>query len=332
MSVRWFAGIILYLHICSGQILQEKRLHELLLHGIHFTLSQQYDAAETTFRTMINEFPKHPSGYLYLAGMFQARYTDYGDRFNENQYDSLLSAAAMLGEKMIENNETAAWGYFYSGTADAFRSYTASESGSLPTGFYYGISAGAALEKCLEADSTFTEAKNILGAYYFWRSKLAWIPFVSDRTEEGISLVQEAFSHPYEKHLASHNLMLIFIDEKRFEEAEYYGIQMLKEYPANRSYLWNMMTVYEQWGKSDSVQSVAARLLTSTLNAPVVNRYTEATCRLKLAQHAMRHNDTMTAKNECERILELKPYVGKTRGDLTKKIKAAEEVMERISK
>ena len=268
MTVKWAVVFIVIQQLTVGQLLQNKRQHELLLLGIHHTLQQQYDSAESTFRTMIKEFPDHPSGYLYLAGMYQAKYTDYGDRFNENQYDSLLSAAATHAEKMIENNETAAWGYFYSGTADAFRSYTASESGSLPTGFYYGISAGNTLEKCLVVDSTFTEAKNILGSYYFWRSKLAWIPFVSDRTEEGIGLIQEAYFHPYEKHLASHNLMLIFIDEKRFEEAEYYGVQMLKEYPSNRSYLWNMLTVYEQWRKPDSVKSVAGRLLASALNAP----------------------------------------------------------------
>lgn len=301
------------------------------MQGIHQTLEQKYDSAEIIFRTIIREFPKHPSGYLYLAGMLQARYTDYGDRFNEKRYDSLLSAVADLAEGMIEHEKTAAWGYFYSGSADAFRSFTASENGSLPTGFYYGISAGNALEKCLEIDSTFVEAKNILGSYYFWRSKLAWIPFVSDRTEEGIRLVKESYQHPYEKHLASHNLMLIFIDEKRFEEAEYYGLQMLKEYPANRSYLWNMMTVYEQWGKQDGLNAIVDRLLQSTLQAPVVNRYTEAVCRLKIAQNAKQINNRSLVESECQSILALKKYVGKTKGDLEKKIKQADALMKEIS-
>ncbi|MEW5797440.1 MAG: hypothetical protein AB1728_00405 [Bacteroidota bacterium] len=329
--MKLLVGIIFLLPACYGQILQEKRLHELLLRGIHYTLSQHYDSAETTFHTMIKEFPQHPSGYLYLAGMFQAKYTDYGDRFNEAQYDSLLNEAEELAERMISTKETTAWGYFYSGMADAFRSYTASESGSLPSGFYYGISAGNALEKCLEMDSTFTEAKNILGSYYFWRSKLAWIPFVSDRTDEGISMIKEAFFHPYEKHLASHNLMLIFIDEKRFSEAEYYGMQMLKEYPENRSYLWIMMTLYEQWGKQESLKRIVDRLLESTLNAPVINRYTEATCRLKLAQFAANRNDVQTVKYECEKIIALKKYIGKTKGDLKKKVRQAEDLVKSMA-
>lgn len=326
----FFLGIVV-LHLGSAQILEDSRHHELLLRGIHQTLKQEYDSAETTFRTIIVHYPKHPSGYLYLAGMLQARYSDYGDRFNSVQYDSLLTAAGELAEEMLKNKKTEAWGLYYSGVADAFRSFTASDRGNLPTGFYYGISAGSALEKCLEIDSTFLPAKNILGSYYYWRSKLAWIPFLSDRTEEGIRLVKQAFFHPYEKHLASHNLMLIFIDEGRYEEAEYYGRQMLNEYPSNRSYLWNMMTVYEKWGKPDSVKSVVNRLLHSTLNAPVTNRYTEATCRLKLAQFALREHRYEDAKSECRHIVSLKKYIGKTKGDLKNKIKQAEMILEKIS-
>jgi tetratricopeptide (TPR) repeat protein len=327
VSVKIFVLSIVLCQFIRAQVLDDQRHHELLLQGIRQTLEQEYDSAETTFRTMMKEYPSHPSGYLYLAGMLQAKYSDYGERFNRKQYDSLLTAAEKLSEEMIEKKTTAAWGYLYSGMAEAFRSFTASENGNLPTGFYYGISAGQSLKKCLERDSTFVEAKNILGAYYFWRSKLAWIPFISDKTEEGIGLIKESFHHPYEKHLASHNLMLIFIDEKRYAEAEYYGLLMLKEYPSNRSYLWNMMTVYEQWGKYDSLKSIVERLLQSTMNAQVINRYTEVTCRLKLAQFAIHENDKRTARRECEKILALRKFIGKTKGDLKAKIKQAEELL-----
>ena len=278
----------------------------------------------------MKEFPKHPSGYLYLAGMYQAKNIDYGDRFDKKHYDSLLSAASTLAEEMQEDPETKAWGYFYEGSADAFRSYTASENGSLPTGFYYGISAGNLLAKCLDIDSTFVEAKNILGAFYFWRSKLAWIPFISDRTEEGIQLILQAIQHPYEKHLASHNLMLIFIDEKRYADAEKYGLEMLKEYPDNRSFLWSLMTVYEQWNRKEKLLEVVNRLLQSTLQAPVTNRYTEATCRMKLARYAVERKNYDEAKEECKKIIELKKFAGKTKGDLGKKIKQAKTLLDEI--
>lgn len=298
--------------------------------GIQYTLRQEYDSAETTFQLIIQEFPKHPVGYLYLAGMLQAKYTDYGDSFNETRYDSLLNIVETLSEPLINNKSTSAFGYFYTGSAQAFRSFTKSENGNLPSGVYYGLSAGKSLQQCLESDPNFTEAKNILGSFYYWRSKLAWIPFVPDRSEEGIQLIIESFTHPYEKHLASHNLMVIFTEEKRFADAEIYGLIMLAEFPDNRLFLWNLKTVYEQWNKTDKVKSITERLLMSTLEAKTTNHYTEADCRLKLAQIKIKENNRSEAAEELQKIILLRKYIGKTKGDLRKKINKAEALLESL--
>jgi len=297
------------------------------MQGIHLTLQQEYDSAETVFQLLIQQFPNHPAGYLYLAGMLQAKYTDYGDSFDEKRYDSLLNIVEALSEPLIDNTETAAFGYFYRGSAEAFRSFTKSENGNLPSGIYYGVSAGRSLERCLDADPNFVEAKNILGSFYYWRSKLSWIPFVPDRAEEGIKLILESFSHPYEKHLASHNLMVIFTEEKRYAEAEKYGLMMLSEYPDNRLFLWNLKTAYEQWNRADKLKNIINRLLISTLSAKVSNHYTEADCRLKLAQIMIKENNRNEAAVELKKIIELQKYVGKTKGDLRKKINKAEELL-----
>lgn len=314
----------------SPQLLKDPRLHHLVLQGIHWTLSQQYDSAETAFQTMIVEYPRHPAGYLYLAGMLQAKNTDYGDHFNEKRYDSLLNIVETLAQPLIEESSTAAAGYYYQGSAEAFRSYTRSENGNYPSGVYYGLSAGRSLEKCLELDPANTEVKNILGSFYFWRSTLSWIPFIPDRTEEGISFIKESFAHPYQKHLAAHNLVVILTEVKRYEEAEYYGAAMLREYPDNRLFLWNMMTVYEQWKKSDKVREVVKRLLSSTLNASVINRYTEATCRLKLALFELAEGKRDIAAEQAKQVIALNKYLGKTKGNLRRKITQAEELLTTI--
>ncbi|MCK9408889.1 MAG: hypothetical protein WCX28_03095 [Bacteriovoracaceae bacterium] len=313
-----------------SQLLEDTRQHSLLLLGIDLTLRQEYREAEQSFQTCITEFPKHPAGYLYLAGMLQAKNTDYGDFFNEKRYDSLLNIAEMLSEPFIDDPKTKAFGYYYSGSSEAFRAYTKSENGNLASGIYFGLSAGNTLEKCLEADPKFVEAKNILGSFYYWRSKLAWIPFIPDKTNEGIDLIIESFSHPYEKHLASHNLMVIFTEEKQYADAERYGLIMLKEYPENRLFLWNLMTVYEQWNKPAEMIETVRKLLNSTMNAQVTNHYTEAVCRLKLARFAIGKKDTTTARTELQLVLALKKYIGKTKGDLRKKITQAEDLLETI--
>lgn len=312
-----------YLH---AQIFEEPRQHSLILQGIDRTLRQEYDSAETTFKQFIAENPLHPAGYLYLAGMLQAKNTDYGDSFNEKRYDSLLSVVRDLSQPMIKKKSAA--GLYFQGSAEAFRSYTRSENGNIASGIYYGLSAGSSLEECLELDTGYIQAKNILGAFYFWRSKLAWIPFVSDRSEEGIAMIKRSFHHPYEKHLASHNLMVILTEQKRYAEAERYGLVMLKEYPDNRLFLWNMMTVYEKWDRKKEIIDIVGRLLNSTLSAKVTNRYTEAVCRIKLAEYALSVNDRIAAKRELNSIIAMERYIGKTKGDLKKKITKAEDLLE----
>ncbi|MFZ4619202.1 MAG: tetratricopeptide repeat protein [Bacteroidota bacterium] len=329
--------VLLFITFCvtapsylPAQIFEDPRQHSLILRGIDRTLQQEYDSAETVFKQFIKENPSHPAGYLYLAGMLQAKNTDYGDWFNEKRYDSLLNVVRDLSQPFIKNTSTAAAGYYYQGSSEAFRSYTKSENGNLASGIYYGLSAGSSLERCLELDSNYTEAKDILGSFYFWRSKLAWIPFVSDRSEEGISMIKQSFSHPYEKHLASHNLMVILTEQKRYAEAERYGMLMLKEYPDNRLFLWNLMTVYEKWDRKKEMIEIVRRLLQSTLNAKVTNRYTEAVCRLKLAQNALALNDRESAKKELNSILVLERFAGRTKGDLKKKLSQAEDLLETI--
>jgi tetratricopeptide (TPR) repeat protein len=318
--------------LLRAQLLRDQRQHALILRGIDQTLQQEYDTAENTFQSFIKEFPMHPAGYLYLAGMLQAKNTDFGDRFNEDRYDSLLNAVVDLAESLIQNPSSRAEGYFYTGSAEAFRSYTRSENGNLPSGIYYGLSAGASMERCLEADPGFFEAKNILGSFYYWRSKMAWIPFIPDRTREGIDMIMKSHAHPYEKHLASHNLMVILTEEKRYAEAERYGLSMLTEYPENRLFLWNMVTLYEKWGRNSHLQTAVERLLASTLKANVINRYTEASCRLKLARFAMERGNNSAAKEELLRVNALQQFVGSTKGNLKKKIGQANDLLKTIER
>jgi len=336
MTVRSNIGRLLLLLIIwpfttlQSQLLDDRRQHELLLQGIDFTLRQDYRAAEQAFQSIINKHPRHPSGYLYLAGMLQAKNVDHGDLFNEKRYDSLLNIVEMLSKPLIKDPGTAAFGYYYTGCAEAFRSYTKSENGNYASGIYYGLAAGSSLEQCIAIDPSFTEAKNILGSFYYWRSKLAWIPFVPDRSKEGIEMIVESFSHPYEKHLASNNLMAIFTEEKQFAEAERYGKIMLNEYPENRLFLWALMTVYEKWNKQTQLIETVKLILNSTLNAAVVNRYTEAVCRLKLARHAIAMNDRGTARTELLKVTALKRYIASTQRDLRKKISQADDLLESI--
>jgi hypothetical protein len=68
-------------------------------------------------------------------------------------------------------------------------------------------------------------------------------------------------------------------------------------------------------------------MLASVMKAPVRNQYSEAACRLKLAQFAMEEHRYNAVIDECSAILKYEDLEGKTKRDLGKKIKAAKILM-----
>ena len=69
-------------------------------------------------------------------------------------------------------------------------------------------------------------------------------------------------------------------------------------------------------------------MLASVMKAPVRNPYSEAACRLKLAQFAMENRRYTAVIDECNAILQYENLEGKTKRDIGKKIQAAKELME----
>ena len=311
-----------------AQKLSDEKLHAAILSGIDYTLKQDYNSAKNIFNSVMKNYPTHPVGYIYFAGVLQAEFSDYQQHFEEHQYDSLLTIAQSLTESMIENKSTADWGYYFAGTALAYRSFNSSETGNWLSSISHGISSAKMFERCLELNPKFYDAMNGLGTYYYWRSVLSWIPFVSDKREEGKRLILSTISSgTYETFVAKNSLMLIYIEEKKYIQAEEIAKSVVAQYSDNRSFLWGLMTIYEQSGNKTELRNTVAALLTSVVRASKINYYNEATCRIKLAQYAMEDGKYNSVIEECEKIIALKKYQTTITKSYTKKISLAEELL-----
>ena len=332
-------GSILLSASLEGQPLPDRGLHEKILQGIDLTLKQEYPAARQLFRSLTQEYPNHPAGYLYLAGAVQAEFSDYEQSFEQKLFDSLLAKGETLADRLIEGKDSAAWGYYYAGTALSYRAFSASERGNWPSVIIDGMNSAKMFGRCLELNPQFYDAMEGLGTYYYWRSKktefLSWVPFVTNRKQEGISLLHSAVDHgTYERYLGLNSLILVLTEEERYDEALQLTTNALSEYPQNRSFLWCLVGIEERSPHHDTValKSAVSRLLTSILKAPVRNCYYEAACRLKLAQYAFderRYDDSI---EECTMILQYRNLDGKTKRDIGKKIRGAEELLEKAKK
>jgi tetratricopeptide (TPR) repeat protein len=314
-----------------AQTLSDTTLDGLIHQGIDLTLQQKYPDAKVVFQSVMELFPEHPSGYLCMAATLQAECTDYGERMNRKTFDSLLAQGQILAEHMINSHEDSVWGFYYVGTAQAYRAFSESEEGKLYNAIMDGVSSAKMFEQCLSLDSTFYDAMAGLGTYYYWRSKktefLSWLPFISDRKDEGIRLVNEAMDHgTYDRFVARNALIWIYINEHRLDDALKIIEKGLASYPENRSFLWGLLSTTERMGDSVAIKNCVVRLLASIMQAPVRNIYGEITCRLKLAQFAMAAGDYDSAMHECDLILAYRSDEGKTLRDIAEKIEKAEDL------
>ncbi len=322
--------LVLAADTAPAQKIQDEQLHRKISAGIAFTVKQDFAGAIRLFSSAAAAYPAHPAPPIFMAGALQAQNTDNGREFHREAYDSLLDRGEELAETMIERDPDSPDGYYYAGTVLAYRAFTSSESGNWAGSIFQGVNASKQFEKVLELNPRYFDAMNGLGTYLYWRSKLAWVPFVTDRRAEGLSMVMSAARRgTYERGVAQNSLMLILIEEKRYDEAEAVALEALEEVPDQRSFLWGLMTLYEQTGNTARLKKIVPRLLASITAAPVVNVYNEAACRVKVAQYAYDDGNYKRSMEECEKILALKNSDSLSRKSLRKKYSMAEELMEK---
>ncbi len=330
--MRLFILGLLFLLCATGsapaQKIPDEQLHQKISAGIDCTVKQDYAGALRFFSAAAAASPSHPAPYIYWAGALQAQSTDNGREFPREVYDSLLDRGEANAEAMIRREPGTPDGYYYAGTVLAYRAYSSSENGNWAGSIYQGVNAAKQFEKALELNPRYFDAMNGLGTYYYWRSKLAWVPFIADRRAEGISMVMSAARRSlYERGVALNSLMLILIEEKRYSEAEDAANDMLGEIPNQRSFLWALMTLYEATGNAAQLKKIVPRLLESIVSAPVVNYYNEAACRVKLAQYAFDEGNYVRVLEECDTVLALKKVDALSRKSLRKKYAMAENLM-----
>lgn len=318
--------------LCFAQRIPNDNVHEKILAGVNLTLRQDYPSAVNMFRSAIAADPRNPAGYVYLAGMMVAEFSDYdGVAFDEQTFDSLLQKSQLLAEAYLNAKETEAWGYYYEGTALSYRAFWKSENGNLVGAILDGMNSARMFEQCLEIKPDFYDAMSGLGTYYYWRSEktkmLSWLPFVSDRRNEGIELLSKTIAYgTYNKYLAMSSLMWIYFQEHRYQDAAAIVRQALAQYPDNRSFLWELLSIVVKLKDNGAIKECAQHILASTLAAPVRNIVSEIKCRLWLAQIAMDEHRYQDVIDQCRAIERYASEKGRTHVDIGPKLKAAQQM------
>jgi len=289
--------------------LENPWLHQLVLHGTDLTWRQDYGGADSVFEIIARDFPDHPAGFLYRAGVALSFAEDHELLLNRPRFDSLIEIGRQKAGEMIARGRDKKWGRFFLATADGSDSYARVYGGDWVGGTIKGVASVRGFEEALGLDSTLSDACAGIGGYNYWRSKktryINWLPFVGDARPQAFLMLQRAIeSGTYNRFTAVSMLATIYTDAERFEDAIECARFGLKHYPMNRTFLWEISTAFDRMGKSSEASQSYTDLLASIDRDPAGNPYNALVCRLNLAEALARVSDGSQARAHLTIVLQ----------------------------
>ncbi|RMH61773.1 MAG: hypothetical protein D6677_11230 [Calditrichaeota bacterium] len=195
---------------------------------------------------------------------------------------------------------------FYTGSAYGFLAMHRGRSGHYASALAAGYKAVDKLQKALELDSTLVDAALGLGAYYYWTSaRLTWLPFWTDRREEGLRLVsRSAEKGRYSRYMAIHQLVYMLLDAGQYEQAEHYALTGYHAFPESPYMLWALSHVYMKEKQLDKAVAIYRKLEKVLLALKEPNPHHLVVCRARLADMLARRGDCDLVRMRRRQIME----------------------------
>jgi tetratricopeptide (TPR) repeat protein len=292
----------------AQSILPDPKLHALVVQGIDLTWSGKYRSADSLFQEVIREFPDHPAGYIYKAGVMQSAAIDHEIPVDRAAFDSILSLGNLKAQALSKINSAARWGDFFLGTAYGFESYARVYRGDWMTGAMRGIASVSAFKKAIELDSSMGDAYAGIGAFYYWRSRKTenfnWLPFVGDDRPEAFAFLKRTIdSGVYNRQTALSMLGSIYADAGQYEKAVGCFVEGHARYPMNQTYLWGLATSLQKLGKSHEALDAYRDLLRSIVGDQENNHYNEIVCLLDMSKVCLSIADSAGANTHLNTLL-----------------------------
>jgi len=215
----------------------------LIKQGIGLSLNEQYAEAETLFSDLKLKYPDHPAGSFFLAATLLAQMSDYETFDDNDDFKKLIKATISQADKLRDGDRNSAWAYYFMGMANFYQALQGSRRSSKFSVLKQGIRGKNLLNKCLDLDSTLSDAYLGLGSYYYWGSvKTAgydWLPFIGDNKQQGLDYLQIASQQSYfSTDLVNSALIRIYYNENLSQSADSLVNILESKFPQGKSFLW----------------------------------------------------------------------------------------------
>jgi len=295
---------------CAGS--HQLSLVDEIQPAIELSIQENYNSAVDYINNFIKKYPDDPSGYFFLAAIWQSRMMDFEtSRWNREFYDHIEKTITLSGKQIAVNSENQ-YAHFFLGAAFSYKSFQLARDKKYLSAIRIALKSIKELNKTIKLDSSFSDPYLGIGSYLYWRSnitkKFSWLPFFEDQREEGIELLQHVTKcGKFTRWAALSNLAWIYIEEKNYALAINCARQGLAQFPNSRFYLWPLGDAQFKNRDFSSALETYSLLLKSVTSEKVNNRYNEIVLYLKLGQCYYHLGDFDKAFSACKQVLEIEP-------------------------
>jgi tetratricopeptide (TPR) repeat protein len=228
-------------------------------------VKQQYIAARQILNDVLSRDGNNFEALYLLLTTKQSELLDYesyavdGDAF-------LCLADSVL--RRFENSQLKSRGMdstrylLYIGNIYGGKSLILAKRGEWMPAVKFALTSVSMLNKAKAIDSTLYEACLGTGVFnYYLSQNLKWVPFMGDRTKEGIMEIEKSTRARFPFNYAARNsLAWIFIDRGEYAKAETIVDKVLSDYPDNTIFLRIKARIALWTGRVDQAISLSRRL------------------------------------------------------------------------
>jgi tetratricopeptide (TPR) repeat protein len=285
---------------------EDPALDQAMKEGMELLFRDNFSKAIRLFSEVRDKYPKHPVGYFLLAAALDAKMVFYYSNVLEGEFMKNCEKAIEIGEERLQKEPNDKWLLFFVGGAYGYMGTFQARYKNYISAFRNGWTGVSLLKQVHAMDPGFVDVLLGLGTYYYWSSRLSkalwWMPGLGDERETGIRQLQKCIEGGrYTSMPAAGNLLLILLEEKRYEEAIRICEKTLSRYPGNRYFLLGMAEAQYRLGDLTEAERLF-RLILDLCDSEEFNKNVNSLrCRSALAGIYEKRQMWIKAAAECRR-------------------------------
>ena len=293
--------MILFFLILSADV----QFDSLIKQGIHYSYSEKYGEAESSFRKAIEIKPEDPAPYLFLTFLYGLYMADFSTDSIEEKFFAYSDTTVLRSEQKISVGDSSALVRLWLAGGYGARAFHEVQHKNIFPGIHDGVKSIKEFHKAIEIDSSLFDAYiGVAGYNYFKHRLFSYIPWAEDsQWENEIKLACDKGKYFKLAAIACYSALLT--EERRFAEASEVITQLVSEFPDTRTFRWIRVKSYCGMKKWDLAKDEYEKLLELTLTGQPENFYNIGYCRLGLANVYLESQFIGKCKAQCEEIINL---------------------------